>query len=104
KANEAQPESAGESQVLAQEAQEDPGALIDIPVKKEWIGAPASYLIVTLYKNDVFEKALILNSGNNWEGVFSNLPKFERVNDESDFPPFFEEIDYRVEEVVSSIY
>ena len=50
---------------------------IDIPVKKEWIGAPADRIIVNLIadKEVVDEAELSADSG--WEHVFTSLPKYD---------------------------
>ena len=63
---------------------------VDIPVKKEWIGAPADRIIVNLLadKEPVDEAELSVDSG--WEHVFAGLPKYD-ANDGH-------EISYNVEE------
>ena len=50
---------------------------INIPVKKEWIGAPAEKVIVNLIADSEVTKEAELSADTGWEYVFSDLPKYD---------------------------
>ena len=62
---------------------------VEIKVKKEWIGPSVSEITVNLLANGVKIQSQKLNKENNWSHTFTDLPKYEGVN----------EIIYTIEEV-----
>lgn len=54
---------------------------VDIPVEKRWIGGPVDKPEVTIQLaangNEVTDKILTLNAGNNWKDSFKDLPAFD---------------------------
>ena len=62
---------------------------VEVKVKKEWIGPSVSEITVNLLANGVKIQSQKLNKDNNWSHTFTDLPKYEGVN----------EIVYTIEEV-----
>lgn len=62
---------------------------VDIPVKKTWVGnnAKPSQVCVRLWDGDTEISSAIIQSdaNNNWEHVFTGLPKFNKYGNEIDY-------------------
>lgn len=69
--------------------------VVDIPVKKEWVGKRGEQAVVKLLADNVVVRVMTLNTINNWEGVFYNQPKYNASG---------EEINYKLEEEPVSGY
>ncbi|MEG1173530.1 Cna B-type domain-containing protein [Carnobacterium sp.] len=66
---------------------------IQLPVKKKWIGKKADEVQIKLMKNGVpIEETLSLNEENQWQGEFTDLPKYDDAGVENQYTVIEEEL------------
>lgn len=66
---------------------------IQLPVKKKWIGKKADEVQIKLMKNGVpIEEMLSLNEENQWQGKFTDLPKYDDAGVENQYTVIEEEL------------
>ena len=53
---------------------------IDIPVRKQWVGAPASTVTIRLLADETPIQTIELNADVNWQHTFENLPKYDATD------------------------
>ena len=55
-------------------------ATIDIPVTKQWIGAPASAVTITLTADNTVIGTVVLSAEGEWKHTFTGLPKYDHTD------------------------